>query len=228
MLPIAFIPMDAITHMLHLLEYLMKKNENYGIPDSTHPLSLEKYFKEKGLIPESVKWSQLNRDQQQQLMERDNQKREQRREEQITSVLDELYAADLSDYEDNDDETKLSPSGNNNIKIEPPVEEIKKTKPKTPPPPAPKPACQQRRIEATGEIEFRAATRVRVNSNHHFRQTEGSTVYVDGKRHQAWVYLLTFTATRQFFTKNSSGAYYGTVDNTVSPSHFRDLFVVPF
>jgi len=83
MLPIAFIPMDSITHMLYLLEYLMKKNPHYGIPDKSHPLSLEKYFKEKGLIPENIKWSQLNKEQQNQLIKRDTKEREIKRENQI-------------------------------------------------------------------------------------------------------------------------------------------------
>ena len=76
MLPIGFIPMDAITHMLHLLEFLMKKNSQFGIPDVSHPLSLEKYFKEKGVIPESIKWSQLNENQQRELIQRDAEKRD--------------------------------------------------------------------------------------------------------------------------------------------------------
>ena len=58
------------------------------------------------MIPESIKWSQLNLIQQKELMSCDAKKREVEREKKITSVLDDIYQ-DLSDYEDDQADNKL-------------------------------------------------------------------------------------------------------------------------
>jgi hypothetical protein len=89
MLPIAFIPMDAITHMLFLLEFVMKKSSDLNIPDTCHPLSLERHFKENKVLAECVRWDQLAKKQQQQLINADLEKREKEREEKVSSVLDQ-------------------------------------------------------------------------------------------------------------------------------------------
>ena len=61
MLPIAFIPMDVITFMLYLFEFIVKRYGNFGIPSEAHPLSLEKYMKENNLIPSGIKLGMLNK-----------------------------------------------------------------------------------------------------------------------------------------------------------------------
>ena len=92
--------------------------------------------------------------------------------EQVTSVLDDLYkVADLSDFELSDDsESELSPSGNNNFK----PDKIADKKLSIP-------IYQERKNEETGEIEYRPAHTYAFEPTVHFRQTDGSAFYVDGK-----------------------------------------------
>jgi hypothetical protein len=54
MLPISFIPMDAITHLYELLCYIMANYPEYSIPDRKHQFSLQKYFQQKQLLPPGI------------------------------------------------------------------------------------------------------------------------------------------------------------------------------
>ena len=53
--------MDAITFMMYLFEFLVKRHGNFGVPSEAHPLSLEKYMKENNLIPSGIKLGMLNK-----------------------------------------------------------------------------------------------------------------------------------------------------------------------
>ena len=59
MLPISFIPMDAIHHLYEIFDYVMKNYPQYSVPDKNHPLSLKKYFASKKKIPDGLEWNQL-------------------------------------------------------------------------------------------------------------------------------------------------------------------------
>ena len=50
MLPISFIPMDAINHLYELLSYVMKEYPQYSLPDRKHVHSLTKYFRNKKFL----------------------------------------------------------------------------------------------------------------------------------------------------------------------------------
>jgi len=111
--------------------------------------------------------------------------------------LDELYDTSLSDYED--DETNLSPSGNNNLKNDPNSEKSKDSQ---------KSEIQNRKNEETGKIEFRPRIKYELRKNEHFRQIEGSPAYIDSTRPEArFIFTNVFNCIQKsskFHKKNSN------------------------
>ena len=91
MLPISFIPMEAIHHLYEIFDFVMKDYPQYSVPDENHPLSLQRYFAQKKMIPDKLEWSQLNAQQQKELHAKDRRERLKNKNEKVTTLLDELF-----------------------------------------------------------------------------------------------------------------------------------------
>ncbi|CAG5109456.1 Oidioi.mRNA.OKI2018_I69.chr2.g3989.t1.cds [Oikopleura dioica] len=170
-LPISFIPIESFKNIYVLLQFIMSSNPSHDVPDVCHPLSTERYLKDKNVIPQELDLvGDINKSQLEELLKLEQRKIDEKMKADLLKDIEKILVDPLSDFEssDSDNDPAISPSGDELSPSD--LDKINKI---------------EQRIDSSGKVHSRFKAKVEIIDTKHFRDTPNSVIHLDGKKSKA-------------------------------------------